>query len=82
MDKAQYHSEIAAKGGHEIARYHLGLLEKMFYGSTDRAMKHFMISASAGYEECTQSKSCSSFCSSLPFKKCTCLGRTFSSFID
>ena len=51
MDKAQYHCEMAAKGGHEIARHNLGMVEKVFYGSTDRVLKHFMISASAGFEQ-------------------------------
>ena len=51
MDKAQYHMEMAAKGGHEVARHNLGLINKSFYGSSDRVMKHFMISASAGFEK-------------------------------
>ena len=49
MDKFQYHTELAAKGGHEVARHNLGLMEKMT-GRMDRVMKHFMISASSGFE--------------------------------
>ena len=50
MDKAQYHMELAAMGGHEAARHNLGLMEKQFYGSSEHAMKHFMIAASSGFE--------------------------------
>lgn len=50
IDKAQYHMELAAIGWHEVARHNLGMMEQSFYGSTDHAMKHFMIAASSGYE--------------------------------
>jgi len=50
MTKAQYHMELAAKGGHEIARHNLGLMEKGFNGNIYLAMKHFMIAASSGLE--------------------------------
>lgn len=49
MDKAQYHMELAAKGGHEVARHNLGLMAKMM-GRMDRVMKHFMIAASSGFD--------------------------------
>ena len=50
MDNAQYHMELAAMGGHETARHNLGLMEQRFYGSSEHAMKHFMIAASSGFE--------------------------------
>ena len=49
MDKAQKHGELAATGGHEIARHNLGMMEKMT-GNKEREMKHYMIAASAGFE--------------------------------
>ncbi len=39
--------EAAAIAGHEIARYHLGLMEGDA-GNMDRALKHCIIAASAG----------------------------------
>ena len=50
MKKAQYHCEMAAKGGHEIARHNLGLMEKRSIGNIYLAMKHFMIAASSGFD--------------------------------
>ena len=49
MEKAQKHGELAAMGGHEIARHNLGMMEKMT-GNKEREMKHYMIAASAGFE--------------------------------
>lgn len=48
--KAMYHFEIAAMGGHLLARHNLGVLE-WNSGNDDRAMKHYMISASAGHDK-------------------------------
>ena len=48
--KAQYHLERAAIGGHEMARYSLGINEYNV-GNMNRAMKHFMIAARTGYDE-------------------------------
>ena len=44
MNKARHHMEIAAIGGHEVARYLLGLIEGQ-NGHMDIAMKHFIIAA-------------------------------------
>ena len=41
--------KIAAKGGHEPARYNLGALERNA-GNVRVGMKHYMIAASAGYD--------------------------------
>ena len=49
-DKASYHLERAAIRGHEMARYSLGINEYND-GNMNQAMKHFMISARAGYDE-------------------------------
>ena len=48
--KAKYHLEIAAMAGHVRARYHLGILEGG-KGNLHRAMKHLIISASAGDDD-------------------------------
>ena len=45
--KANHHWEIAAIAGHVRARYNLGAMEGDI-GNHHRAVKHFMISASAG----------------------------------
>ena len=37
--------------GHESARYNLGYIEYSSSGNTERAIKHWMISASAGHRE-------------------------------
>ena len=50
MKKAKHYWELAAVGGDVVSRYNLGMLEASI-GSLDRAMKHFMISAGAGYDE-------------------------------
>jgi len=43
------HTEIAAIGGHEVARNNLGAMEASL-GNMNRAMKHWMISARAGFD--------------------------------
>ena len=47
MEKEVYHLEQAAVGGHPSARYNLGNFEWV-HGDRERAMKHYMISASLG----------------------------------
>ena len=49
-EKARYHYQIAAMGGHEIARHILGIME-LDKGNLSLAMKHWMISARAGFDE-------------------------------
>jgi len=49
VEKAVYHMKLAAIGGHEGARYTLGILEKE-RGDINRAMKHYMIAARSGYD--------------------------------
>ena len=48
--KEIYHLEEAAIQGHAFARHSLGVLE----GSIDRAVKHFIIAASLGYDRSMQ----------------------------
>ena len=48
--KAQHYYELAAMGGNVIARCNLGLLE-VKAGNTDRAVRHWMIGARAGYDK-------------------------------
>jgi len=50
LKKAQYHCEMAAKGGHEMARHNLGMMWKNLMGYTNHVMKHYMVSASSGLE--------------------------------
>jgi len=47
--KAKYHWEIAAMTGDEEARYNLGVFEND-NGNINRAMKHWMIAATAGHD--------------------------------
>ena len=47
--KGNHHLEIAAIGGHVQARYNLGIMERKG-GNHHRAMKHWIISANAGYD--------------------------------
>merc|ERR1712129_532506 len=47
--KMLYHYEVAAIGGHSVARHNLGCLEYNG-GMFDRALRHWMISAKMGYE--------------------------------
>ena len=48
--KGKYRLEIAAMAGHVLARHNLGVLEGKD-GNYHRAMKHFLISASAGDDD-------------------------------
>jgi len=48
--KAKHYYELAAMGGDVSARHNLGI-EEMEAGNIDRALKHWMIAAKAGYEE-------------------------------
>jgi len=48
--KAKYYYELAAMGGDVIARHDLGCIEGQA-GNIDRALKHSMIAARAGYKE-------------------------------
>ena len=50
MEKAVYHLEIAAIGGHHIARCFLGFIERD-NGNVERAVKHFIIAAKLGYDQ-------------------------------
>jgi len=47
MKKSNYHFEIAAMAGNEEARHNLGIFEAES-GNMNRAIKHWMISATAG----------------------------------
>jgi len=49
-DKAIHYYKIAAIGGHEIARYNLGVLEYES-GNYELAMKHYIIAARCGFED-------------------------------
>jgi hypothetical protein len=48
--KSIQHYKVAAIGGHEMARHNLGMIE-MSEGNINIGIKHFMISASSGYEK-------------------------------
>ena len=50
MAKSKYNAELAAMGGHVIARHNLGCKEGNV-GNTSRAVKHWMISAAAGDDD-------------------------------
>ena len=50
LKKEIYHAEEAAIGGHPDARYDLGV-EEQDKGRYDRAMKHYIIAAKAGYDK-------------------------------
>jgi len=49
-EKAAYHWEKAAIGGHPIARYNLACIEED-NGNMERAVKHAIIAANLGMEE-------------------------------
>ena len=49
--KAKHYLELAAMGGHAVARHHLGLFEEEEAGDVQRAFKHYIISANAGYDK-------------------------------
>ena len=46
--KAKFYLEAAAMAGHEGARNDIGHLEFLQFNNTDRAIKHWIIAASAG----------------------------------
>jgi hypothetical protein len=46
--KAKFHLEAAAMAGHEGARNNIGHLVFLKFNNTDRAIKHWIIAASAG----------------------------------
>jgi TPR repeat protein len=50
IKKKIYHLEEAAIGGHPYARFNLALHEGR-NGRTDRAMKHYIITAKLGYDD-------------------------------
>ena len=50
MKKAKQYFELAAMGGHVEARHNFGCLEGLA-GNDHQAMKHFMISAKAGFNQ-------------------------------
>ena len=54
MEKAVHHWEVAAIGGHPIARHALALCEEE-NGNMERAVKHFIIAANLGYEKSMKS---------------------------
>ena len=47
--KADHYYELAAMGGHVIARYNLGCIEAAQANNWDRAIKHWLIAAGDGY---------------------------------
>ena len=47
--RAKYYHELAAMNGHVLARHNLGCLETLA-GNYQRAFKHFILAASAGYK--------------------------------
>jgi tetratricopeptide (TPR) repeat protein len=48
--KKVYHLEVAAIGGHDFARYNLGVIEST-NGNHERAMKHWIIAANLGDDD-------------------------------
>ena len=53
LKKSEYYDELAAMGGDAQARHNLGIVEENA-GNIERAVKHYMISAGAGYDESLQ----------------------------
>ena len=49
LKKAKIHYEAASMAGNEVARNNLGRIEYTFVGKEERAVKHWMIAASAGH---------------------------------
>ena len=49
LKKENHYLELAAMSGHEVARHNLGGVE-VDNGNMNRAMKHFMLSAKAGFD--------------------------------
>ena len=50
IEKEMYHLELAAIGGHPIARFNLGCIEGKC-GNIERAVQHFIIAATQGDDE-------------------------------
>ena len=50
IKKVKHFHELAAMGGHVIARHSVGAFEAQA-GNMSRAMKHWMIAARAGYDD-------------------------------
>jgi TPR repeat protein len=50
MEKAVYHSEIAAIGGHHLARCQLAFIERD-NGNLERSLKHYIIAAKLGDDQ-------------------------------
>ncbi len=50
-ERAIYHLEKAAIGGHPVARHSLANREDQKNGNVDRAVKHYIIAAKLGYEK-------------------------------
>jgi TPR repeat protein len=48
--KELYHYEVAAIGGHDLARYNLGVIE-LKNDKHERAFKHFIIAAKLGHDD-------------------------------
>ena len=48
--RAKYYNELSAVGGYVIARHNLGCMERDA-GIMDRAVKHWMIAAGAGFDD-------------------------------
>ena len=55
VEKEIHHLEEAAIGGHPEARYHLGCLERDNSDNNERALKHWIISATQGHDESIKS---------------------------
>jgi TPR repeat protein len=51
VEKAVYHYEKAAIGGHPVARYNLAGIEERYNGNMKRSVKHLIIAANLGYEK-------------------------------
>ncbi|KAL7536259.1 hypothetical protein ACHAXR_007032 [Thalassiosira sp. AJA248-18] len=49
LKKAKYHWEQSAMGGHAMSRHNLGVIEALG-GNTKKSIRHFKISAEAGFE--------------------------------
>ena len=50
LDKAMYYYGLAAKGGHQQARYNLGILSRNA-GDANKSLKHLKIAAAQGHDE-------------------------------
>ena len=54
MKNAKHYWELAAIGGDVVARHNIGLLEEKA-GNMNRAVKHWMIAARAGWDKSLES---------------------------